>query len=112
MGNQRYNLLIAWAKDVVAVHRTFLHVFLRASILVPHSQQQASRPGEQCRLPRLLRSDLKLVASYVGVETGRRLRNARELSAVTYPPRWLTTAIGPSDLDDMRYVSQRLTYAF
>ena len=74
--------LLAWAQeDILAVHDTFLNVVLRASVLVPLSQQPVS-PDGQCRLPRLFFGDLKLVGSFLGVERGRRLRNVRELSAV------------------------------
>ena len=71
--------LLAWAReDILAVHDTFLKVVLRASVLVPLSQQHVS-PDGQCRLPLLQRGVLDRVGSFLGVETGRRLRNAREL---------------------------------
>ena len=40
-----------WAQEAVAVHGSFFHVVLRASVLLPESQQQAS-PEQRCRLPR------------------------------------------------------------
>ena len=61
---------------------TYLHVVLRASIIPPASQQHAA-PDDRCRLPRLFRSDhliMRRVGSFLGVETGRRLRNAREFA--------------------------------
>ena len=73
--------LLAWAKRVVATHHTFSHVVLRASVLLPASQLQASSE-DRCHLPRLPHDELERVASFLGVETGRRLRNAREFAEV------------------------------
>jgi len=72
--------LIAWTQGAVSMHRTFLHVVLRASVVLPASQQHAA-PDDRCRLPRLFRTDhliMRRVGSFLGLETGRRLRNARE----------------------------------
>jgi hypothetical protein len=71
--------LLAWAQDVVATHRTFLHVVLRASVILPDSHQQVS-PGQRCHLPRLPRVVLERLVSLLGVEMGRRLRNVREFA--------------------------------
>ncbi len=72
--------LLAWAQDVVATHRTFLHVVLRASVILPDSHQQAS-PDQRCHLPRLPRVVLERLGDLLGVEmVGRRVRNAREFA--------------------------------
>ena len=71
--------LLEWAKGVVAIHHPFLHVVLRASVILPDTHQQAS-PDDRCLLPRLSRDELERVALFVGVETGRRLRQAREFA--------------------------------
>jgi hypothetical protein len=68
--------LLTWANGVVATHKTFLHVVLRASVIMPDAHQQAS-PDGRCLLPLLSRDELERVGSFVGVETGRRLRNVR-----------------------------------
>ena len=69
--------LLAWAQDMIDRHRTFLHDFLHASILLPASQWQA-HPSERCQLPNLPREIFVHVARFAGVETGRPLRNIRE----------------------------------
>jgi ankyrin repeat protein len=74
-----------WAQEAVAVHGSFFHVVLRASVLLPESQQQAS-PEQRCRLPRLPRVVLERVMGLLGVEVGRRLRNARELAVALGDP--------------------------
>jgi len=71
--------LLAWARGVVATHRTFLHVVLRGSVILPDSQHQAS-PDQRCLLPRLPRVVLERVGAMLDVEMGRRLRNAREFA--------------------------------
>jgi hypothetical protein len=76
--NKRSELL-AWAQDVVATHHTFLHVVLRASVVLPESHQQIS-PDDRCHLPRLPRGVLERVGSMMDVEMGRRLRNVREFA--------------------------------
>ena len=71
--------LLAWAQDVTATHHTFLHIVLRASVLVPVSQQQVN-PNQRCRLPCLPRAVLERLGDLLGVEMGRRVRNAREFA--------------------------------
>ena len=73
--------LIALAQHVYAVHHTFLHVVLRASVLLPASHQQVAQ-DKRCHLPRLPRAVLERLGSMLGVETGRRLRNVREFKDV------------------------------
>ena len=70
-----------WAREVIASHHTFLHVVLRASVILPDPHQQVS-PGERCHLPRLPRVVLERLAEVLGVETGRRLRNVREFEKI------------------------------
>jgi ankyrin repeat protein len=70
--------LLVWAQDVVASNHTFVHVVLRASVIVPASHQLVS-PSQQCHLPRLPRHLLQHVADFLNVERGRRLRNVREV---------------------------------
>ena len=43
---------------------------------------QIGQEAELCDLPRLPHDELERVASFLGVETGRRLRNAREFAEV------------------------------
>jgi hypothetical protein len=73
--------LLAWAQAVVTTHHIFLHVVLRASVILPDSHQQVS-PDERCHLPRLSRTLLKRVGSFLGVRKKRQLRNAREFAGV------------------------------
>lgn len=76
--------LFDWAQQSIAHHDTFLHIVLRASVILPASQQHAA-PGDRCRLPWLFRTDhliMRRVGSFLGVETGRRLRNVREFAEV------------------------------
>ena len=78
-GDNRHDLL-AWAQDVAATHHTFLHVVLRASVILPDSHQQAS-PDQRCHLPRLPRVVLERLGDILGVEmVGRRVRNVREFA--------------------------------
>jgi ankyrin repeat protein len=77
-GDQRPALL-AWARDVAANHHTFLHVVLRASVILSNSHQQAS-PDQRCYLPRLPRVVLERLGDFLGVEMGRRVRNVREFA--------------------------------
>ena len=69
-------VLLAWAQDVIATHHTFLHVVLRASVILPESHHQAP-PDERCHLPRLPRVVLERLGDLLGVEMGQRLRHAR-----------------------------------
>ena len=71
--------LLAWAQDVAATHHTFLHVVLRASVILPDSHHQAS-PDQRCHLPRLPRVVLERLGDLLGVEMGRRVRNVREFA--------------------------------
>ena len=75
-GNHRPALL-DWAKRVVNTHHTFLHVVLRGSVVTPRHR---TSPRRRCHLPLLPRDELERVGSFVGVETGRQLRNAREFA--------------------------------
>ncbi len=74
-------VLLAWAQDLVAIHHTFLHVVLRASVVLPDSHQQVS-PNQRCHLPRLPRVVLERLGDLLGVEMGRRVRNVREFAEV------------------------------
>ena len=94
--------LLKWANGVVKTHHTFLHVVLHSSVILPASQQHIS-PDERCRLPWLFRSDhliMRRVGSFLGVEMGRRLRNAREfaeaLEAIGEDPRESGVYLGSS----------------
>ena len=78
-GTHRRPALLAWAQDVAATHHTFLHVVLRASVILPDSHHQAS-PDQRCHLPRLPRVVLERLGDLLGVEMGRQLRNAREFA--------------------------------
>ena len=69
--------LLSWARDMIDTHDTFLNVFLRASVILPASQQHV-HPSARCLLPRLHRAVLERVSWFVGVEVGRRVRNVRE----------------------------------
>ena len=69
--------LLPWARDMIDTHDTFLNVFLRASVILPASQQHA-HPSARCLLPRLHRAVLERVSWFAGVEVGRRVRNVRE----------------------------------
>ena len=71
--------LLAWAQDVAATHHTFLHVVLRASVILPDSHHQAS-PDQRCHLPRLPRVVLERLGDLLGVEMERRVRNVREFA--------------------------------
>ena len=71
--------LLEWARGVVTIHATFLRVVLRASVLVPRTQQEAS-PDKYCNFPRLPHMAMERVGSFLGVHTGRELRHARELA--------------------------------
>ena len=77
LGNR--SALLAWAQDVAATHHTFLHVVLRASVILPDSHHQAS-PDQRCHLPRLPRVVLERLGDMLGVEMGRRVRNVREFA--------------------------------
>ena len=73
--------LLSWARDMIDNHDTFLNVFLRASVVLPASQQHA-HPSARCLLPRLHRAVLERVSWFVGVEVGRRMRNVSEFKEV------------------------------
>ena len=77
--------LLSWARElVIRSKRIFLDVVLRASVLVPMSQQHLP-PQHRCRLPMLERSVLEVVGSFLGVKTGRPLRNVSELIEALAP---------------------------
>ena len=78
-GKRHRPALLAWAQDVAATHHTFLHVVLRASVILPDSHHQAS-PDQRCHLPRLPRVVLERLGDVLGVEVGRRVRNVREFA--------------------------------
>ena len=78
-GKRHRPILLAWAQDVAATHHTFLHVVLRASVIIPNSHHQAS-PDQRCHLPRLPRVVLERLGDLLGVEMGRRVRNVREFA--------------------------------
>ena len=80
-GSSTASALQTWTQEMIAVHRTFLDVVLRASVLVPLSQQHAP-PQQRCRLPMLNRGVLEVVGSYLGLVTGRQFRYVQEVSAV------------------------------
>ena len=69
--------LLDWAKRIVNTHHTFLHVVLRGSVVMPRHR---TNPRRRCHLLRLPRDELERVGSFLGVETGRRLRNAHEIA--------------------------------
>ena len=71
--------LLEWAQGIVAIHHTFAHDVLRASVILPESHQQAS-PDARCHLPRLPRDEVKRVASFLGVRSGEQLRHVREFA--------------------------------
>ena len=77
MSNHTQSKLLSWARDMIDTHDTFLNVFLRASVILPASQQHA-HPSARCLLPRLHRAVLERVSCFAGVEVGRRVRNVRE----------------------------------
>ena len=96
--------LLEHMETALATHHTFLHVVLRASIILPaaavNQQQQQQQQQEKleggrggdtstssadliisgsCLLPLLPREILKRVGSWLGVEVQRGLRNVQEL---------------------------------
>ena len=77
MSDDTQSKLLSWARDMIDTHGTFLNVFLRASVILPASQQHA-HPSARCLLPRLHRAVLERVSWFAGVEVGRRVRNVRE----------------------------------
>ena len=78
-GRHHRSALLNWARRVVAVHRVFQHVVLRASVILPESQCHAA-PHQRCHLPRLPRCVLELLSKFLDVKMGRQLRNAREFA--------------------------------
>ena len=80
-GSHHRHALLAWAQDVAATHHTFLHVVLRASVILPASHHQQARHDHPCYLPWLRRSSLMRIGVFLGVEMlGRRVRNVREFA--------------------------------
>ena len=73
--------LQTWSQEMISIHSTFLNVVLRSSVLIPLSQQHVP-PHQRCRLPMLDRGVLEVVGSYLGLVTGREIRNVQEVSAV------------------------------
>ena len=88
----RHPNLLSWAKDVVAVHDIFLNVVLRASVVLPNCRMS---PRRRCLLPLLSTPQLQYIGVFLGVETGRQLRNVREFAEVVEvalsPTGFLTT---------------------
>ena len=78
---QSATALQTWSQEMISIHSTFLNVVLRGSVLVPLSQQHVP-PQQRCRLPMLDRGVLEVVGSYLGLVTGREIRNVQEVSAV------------------------------
>ena len=78
---QSATALQTWSQEMISIHSTFLNVVLRGSVLVPLSQQHLP-PQQRCRLPMLDRGVLEVVGSYLGLVTGREIRNVQEVSAV------------------------------
>ena len=76
-GEDRSPVLISRAAEILATHDTFLNVVLRASVVESRSQQRGGF-GLRCFLPWLFRRHLQLVGLFLGVPTGRQLRNIRE----------------------------------
>jgi hypothetical protein len=70
--------LLAWAQDLAANHHTFLHVVLRASVVLPHRRMS---PRRRCYLPMVPRCELERIGSFLDLEIGRRVRNVREFAA-------------------------------
>ena len=81
MSNHTQSKLLSWARDMIDTHDTFLNVFLRASVILPASQQHV-HPSARCLLPRLHRAVLERVSWFAGVEVGRRMRNVSEFKEV------------------------------
>ena len=78
MDYDTWSRLLSWARAMIDTHDIFLNVFLRATVILPASQQHA-HPSALCLLPRLPRAVLERVSCFAGVEVGRRVRNVREL---------------------------------
>jgi len=81
MSNHTQFKLLSWARDMIDTHDTFLNVFLRATVILPASQQHV-HPSARCLLPRLHRAVLERVSWFAGVEVGRRMRNVSEFKEV------------------------------
>ena len=79
--------LLSWARDMIDTHDTFLNVFLRASVILPASQQHV-HPSARCLLPRLHRAVLESASWFAGVEVGRRVRNVREFKEALEAVPW------------------------
>ena len=81
MSGDTQSKLLSWARDMIDTHDTFLSVFLRATVILPASQQHV-HPSARCLLPRLHRAVLERVSWFAGVEVGRRMRNVSEFKEV------------------------------
>ena len=77
-GLQHRPALLAWAQDLAATHHIFLHVVLRASVVLPHRRMS---PRRRCYLPMVPRCELERIGSFLDLEIGRRVRNVREFAA-------------------------------
>ena len=69
--------LLVWAKGLVATHTAFMNEVLKGSVVLPNRR---TSPRRRCHLPRLPRVVLERLGELLGVEMGRRLRNAREFA--------------------------------
>ena len=81
MSDDTQSNLLSWARDMIDTHDTFLNVFLRASVILPASQQHVHLSA-RCLLPCLHRAVLERVSWFAGVEVGHRMRNVREFKEV------------------------------
>ena len=66
-----------WTQLILTAHSIFYGVFLPACVVAP---TRRISPRRRCHLPKLSRGPLGVVASFVGVLTGRPLRNVRQLN--------------------------------
>lgn len=72
--------LLAWAHDALQGHACFLHVLLRASVMLPAAALLQPPPWRRCLLPKLPRVIFQRVATFLGVETdSARLRRVRQM---------------------------------
>jgi hypothetical protein len=78
LGPQHRPALLTWAQDLAATHHIFLHVVLRASVVLPHRRMS---PRRRCYLPMVPRCELERIGSFLDLEIGRRVRNVREFAA-------------------------------
>ena len=85
--------IISWSlRSLIDAHAVFTHLVVPATCIVrssstssatvaPNIKKQRSQQTDECMLPRLLGHEetlLSLVADFVGVVRGRKLRNTRE----------------------------------